>query len=341
MPENTQHILVMRLSAMGDVAMSVPVLRALTTQYPQLKVTVLTRPFFKPFFRDLDRVEVFGADLKTEHKGVLGLYKLYKVLKEKRIDAVADIHNVLRTNILKVFFLGTPFKQIDKGRKAKKALVSGEIFKPLKATHQRYADVFTALGFPVSLSNPEFPKPVNLSEKLQDLTGNRQSKWIGIAPFAAHEAKMYPLDSMKSVIAELSKTYKIFLFGGGAKEIEVLNQIQNTFSNVVNLAGQLNLDEELDVISNLDVMISMDSGNGHMAAMLGKKVITIWGVTHPYAGFAPFHQPDDYALTANREQYPKIPTSIYGNTFPDGYENAAGSIVPETIIEKIKSVIQD
>ena len=86
-------------------------------------------------------------------------------------------------------------------------------------------------------------------------------------------------------------------------------------------------------------MLSMDSGNAHLAAMLGKKVITIWGVTHPYAGFAPFNQPDDYALLADREKFPFIPTSVYGNTFPEGYENAAGSISAEEIIAKITSVI--
>ncbi|MGJ5642980.1 glycosyltransferase family 9 protein [Formosa sp. S-31] len=326
---------------MGDVAMSVPVLKAVTTQYPELKITVLTRPFFAPFFRDLPQVNVFEADLKGAHKGVLGLFKLSKTLKKQGVNAVADIHNVLRTKILKLFFGGTAFKQIDKGRAEKKELTQGKIFMPLKSTHERYADVFKALGFPVDLSQPAFSKPVILSDKLLNITGSHDKTWIGIAPFAAHESKMYPLEQMKMVIAELSKTYKVFLFGGGKKETEILNEIQVEFEGVINLAGKLNLDEELDVISNLDVMLSMDSGNGHMAAMLGKKVITIWGVTHPYAGFAPFNQPADYCLTANREEFPLIPTSVYGNKFPEGYEKVAASIAPETIIEKIKSVIQN
>ena len=108
---------------------------------------------------------------------------------------------------------------------------------------------------------------------------------------------------------------------------------------MVNLAGNLSLEEELNVISNLDVMLSMDSGNGHLAAMLGKKVITIWGVTHPFAGFVPFNQPEEQQLLSDRKLFPKIPTSIYGNKFPEGYEQAAGSISPETIVSKIKDVI--
>jgi len=339
MMPSTKHILVIRLSAMGDVAMTVPVLRAFTTQYPEVKLTVLTRVFFTPFFRDLENVSVFPADLKGTHKGVLGLYKLSKELKKLDIDAIADLHNVLRTNILKCFFLGKPFVQIDKGRAEKKALVSGKTFQQLKTTHERYADVFRKLGFPLDIANPKFPNRVALNSKLQDLVGADTKKWIGMAPFAAHESKMYPLDLMERVIETLSKTHKILLFGGGKKEVDILDAYQSKYENVINLAGKLTLDEELDVISNLDVMLSMDSGNAHMAAMLGVKVITIWGVTHPYAGFAPFNQPEDFAILSDREQFPLIPTSIYGNKYPEGYQDAAGSIAPERVVEKINLVL--
>ncbi|MCX7551351.1 glycosyltransferase family 9 protein [Xanthomarina sp. F2636L] len=334
-----KHILVIRLSAMGDVAMTIPVLRAFTTQYPDIKLTILTREFFAPFFRDLENITVFSADLKGKHKGVFGLYNLSKELKNLNIDAVADLHNVLRTNILKVFILGKPFVQIDKGRAEKKALVSGKNFQQLKSTHERYADVFRKLGFPLDLTNPSFPKRVALNSKLQNIVGTDTKKWLGIAPFAAHESKMYPLDLMEQVIETLSEYYKILLLGGGKKEVDILDGFQNKYKNVINLAGKLSLNEELDVISNLDIMLSMDSGNAHMAAMIGVKVITIWGVTHPFAGFAPFNQPEDFALLSNREQFPLIPTSIYGNKFPEGYEEASKSIAPNTIIKKIESLL--
>jgi ADP-heptose:LPS heptosyltransferase len=334
-----KHIVVIRLSAMGDVAMTVPVLRALSEQHPQLKITVLTRAFFFPFFRDLPNVSLFPIDIKGKHKGVFGLFKLSKELKALGIDAVADLHNVLRSNILKLYFFGKPFIQINKGRAEKKALTSGKRFQQLKTTHQRYAEVFQKLGFPIDLNNPSFPNPKTLSPKVSDIVGTKSGKWVGIAPFAAHEGKMYPLELMKEVIATLSKDYKIVLFGGGKKEIALLNDVEGNHANVVNTAGKLTLDEELDVISNLDVMLSMDSGNAHLAAMLGIKVITIWGVTHPFAGFAPFNQPEDYALLADKNKFPKIPTSIYGNTYPKGYEHAAGSISPKTIIDKIKTII--
>lgn len=338
-PKKIKHILVVRLSAMGDVAMTVPIIKALIEQYPELKITVLTRDFFSPFYRDLPNVSIYSAKLKGEHKGFLGLYKLSKELKVLNIDAIADLHNVLRTNILKLFFFKRSFKQIDKGRKEKKKLVSGKLFHQLKTTHQRYAHVFSELGFPLDLSNPTFCKQKKLSKKIEGLLGNETQRLIGIAPFAQYESKMYPLKLMEVLIKQLSNRYKILLFGGGQKERNKLNELENKQDNVINMAGKLSLIEELEVISNLDLMLSMDSGNGHIAAFLGKKVITIWGVTHPYAGFSPFNQPEEHNLLANRENYPKIPTSIYGNTFPNDYKNVAGSISVNEIIRKIEKVL--
>jgi ADP-heptose:LPS heptosyltransferase len=339
MPKLLKHILVIRLSAMGDVAMIVPVLQAFSEQYPNVKITVLTRSFFTPFFKNLPNVAVFSADVNGKHKGVLGLYKLSKELKAIGIDAVADLHNVLRSKTLKFFLFGKQFIQIDKGRVEKKALVSGESFHQLKTTHQRYADVFKKLGFVLDIKSPTFPKRSKLKNKTQVIVSNDTKKWIGIAPFAAHEGKMYPLDLMEKVIESLSKDYKVILFGGGKHEMKVLNKLENTFKNTINVAGKLTLSEEMDVISNLDTMLSMDSGNAHIAAMLGIKVVTIWGVTHPFAGFAPFNQPEDFAIVSNRNLFPEIPTSIYGNKYPESYREVSRSIAPETIINKIVSIV--
>jgi len=337
MTTSINHILVIRLSAMGDVAMTVPVLRAFSKQYPDVKLTVLTRGFFSPLFDDIPNVSVFEADVKGKHKGVGGLWKLANELKDLQIDAVADLHNVLRSKILKTFLLRTKTVQINKGRAEKKALVSGDVFEQLKTTHQRYADVFQVLGFPIELSNPEFPKRRQLSESAQNFLSQDHLQWVGVAPFAAHESKMYPLEMMKQVVEMLSENYRVILFGG-KKEKTVLESWCNA-ENIINLSGKLSFKEELDVISNLDVMLSMDSGNAHLAAMFGVKTITIWGVTHPYAGFAPFNQPEEYQLLPDKKQYPKIPTSIYGNKFPDDYKNAAGSISVKAVVDKVKSVL--
>ena len=89
---------------MGDVAMTVPVIRALVEQHPNVKITVLSKPFLKPLFTDIKNVAFFAADVTNKHKGFFGIYKLYKELKLLKIDAVADLHNVLRSKVLRTFF---------------------------------------------------------------------------------------------------------------------------------------------------------------------------------------------------------------------------------------------
>lgn len=335
------HLLVIRLSAMGDVAMTVPVLLALTKQYPTLKITVLTRAFFKPMFSHIPNLEVYEADIKGKHKGVFGLYKLYKELKKLNFTAVADLHNVLRSTILKCFFKigGMTFLQIDKGRAEKKALVSGKN-KALKTTHERYATVFNDLGFPVDINNTELLPKGPLSDKILQTIGFDSKRWIGIAPFAAFKGKMYPLELMKEIIQELNATekYKIILFGGGKKEQKQLEIVANQFQHVINVAGKFSFKEELSLISNLDAMVAMDSGNAHLAAMYAIPTITLWGVTHPNAGFTPFKQAAN-VLLADRTKYPLIPTSIYGNKFPEGYEKAIETITLSMVVSKIKKVL--
>ncbi len=342
----------MRLSAMGDVAMTVPVLRAFASQNPEVKITVISRPFFKPLFETISNVSFFAFDEKNRHKGFFGLLRLFQDLKALQIDAFADLHNVLRSKIIRTLFAlsGIKTASVDKGRAEKAALTRSEnkIFKPLTTMFERHVKVFEELGFTVDLSNPVFPEKAVLSndilkilvenEKIPDFSGIR----IGIAPFAQYDSKVYPLDLMQQLIDKLAENanYKILLFGGGKKEIELLDSLLKKKENVINIAGKIKFPQELQLISNLDVMLSMDSGNAHLAAMLGVKVITLWGATHPFSGFSPFNQPIENALTADRNLFPKLPTSVYGNKKVAGYENAMRTISVESVIDKINSSLQ-
>jgi ADP-heptose:LPS heptosyltransferase len=328
---------------MGDVAMTVPVLRALVLQHPDVKITMVSRPFFQPFFEGIPNVNFFGVDLKERHKGYFGLFRLFSDLRKLDIDLVADLHNVLRSKVVRTLFAlsGKKVAATDKGRAEKIALTSltNKVFAPVKPMVERHVDTFKQFGFSIDLANYKFPEKAILSEEIFSITGTKNQNWIGIAPFAQYESKVYPTDLMQQVIDDLAKNknVKIFLFGGGATEIQKLNQLQNNHDNVIIVAGKLSFEAEIQLISNLDIMLSMDSGNSHIAAMLGVKVITLWGATHPYAGFKPFNQPDDFCLTSDRKQYPFLPTSVYGNKKVPGYENAMRTILPFQVIEKINS----
>lgn len=342
-----KHILVIRLSAMGDVAMTVPVVLALTEKYPNIKITFLTKSFFTPIVSQVPNVHVFTADVRGAHKGLWGLWKLFKDLRKLEFDAVADLHNVLRSNILKTFFKasGLPVEQLDKGRKEKKELTSGKlgVLYPLMPMYLRYKLVFEKLGFDFSVSNEHIMGKGQITPNLSQNFLLKGKRTIGIAPFAAFNGKNYPLASMEALITQLNSmdAFTIALFGGGQKEGELLGVWEQNFSNCISAVGKLSFNEELCLISNLDLMISMDSGNGHLAAMYGVPVITLWGVTHPSAGFVPFGQPENNQITSDRNLYPLIPTSVYGNKFPQGYEKVMETIAPEQIMLRVRQILEE
>jgi len=327
---------------MGDVAMTVPVLRAFVSQNPEIKITVISRPFFKPLFDTIPNVSFFAFDEKKRHKGFFGLLRLFSDLNALNIDTFADLHNGLRSKVVRTLFYLTGKKMafVDKGRVEKEALTRAEnkIFKPLPTMFEIHVKVFEELGFTIDLSNPTFPPKQKLNTEIIHFIGENQEKLIGIAPFAQYDSKVYPLDLMQEVIDKLAqnKNYKILLFGGGKNEIELLDLLSKDKENVVVVAGQLKFYQELQLISNLDVMLSMDSGNAHIAAMFGIKTITLWGATHPFAGFMPFNQPFENALVSDRNLFPKLPTSVYGNKMVEGYESAMRTISVESVIDKIR-----
>lgn len=320
--------------------MTVPVISALIKSHPNAKISVLTKTQFTPLFKHLPTIEVIGVDLKKQYNGLLGLFQLSKKIKALRVNAVADLHYVLRTKVLRILLPRLNWAILDKGRKEKNQLITGKIFKPLKPIVERYADVFRHLGFDLSLSTPDFPTAQPLPKEIQSLLKECPQPYIGIAPFAAYSSKTYSLDKMKAVIDHFSKTgATVVMFGGGQTEVQKLNEIANLFPNVLSVAGRLSLDDELKLIGHLKVMLAMDSGNAHMAALMGVKVLTLWGVTHPYSGFKPYNQPLEYCLVSDLEKFPKIPTSIYGNRYPKGYEKAIESISEKEIIAAIEKIV--
>jgi ADP-heptose:LPS heptosyltransferase len=230
---------------------------------------------------------------------------------------------------------------INKGRRERKKLIRkrNKVFQPLTPMHFRYCEVFRKLGFPVDLNNHEYPNKPLLKDSYLEERINLGNKIIGIAPFASNEGKTYPLDHMQKVIAYLQKHYFVFLFGGGEDNLEQLRVWENAYNNVSDMSRKYSLTQQINIMYYLDVMISMDSANGHLAANCGIPVLSLWGLTHPFCGFNPFDQPIEHSLTVNRNDYPEIPTSIFGDKIPKNYESAFRSIEPKKVIEKTLEIL--
>ncbi len=322
---------------MGDVALSAPVLKLLETQNPQVQIILLTRKTFNPFFKNIPNLIIINPDFTEKHKGLFGLIRLFAEIKSLyHPQNIIDIHNVLRTKILRFLFFisGVKTTKIDKGRKEKKQLTkkNRKILIPLKHVTQRYADTFIKAGFKVDLTINNTNNPIQKNEE------NKLKKKIGIAPFAKHIQKQYPHELMKDVIQKLSlKSYEIYIFGGGESEKTIALDFEKTFINVKSLIGTLSLEKEIESIGKLDAFITMDSANMHIAALTETKVISILGATHPYAGFNPF-MPNQHAIFVQNEQLSCRPCSVYGNK--PCYKNnmeCMYSIEPDIIIQAIEN----
>lgn len=260
--------------------MTVPVFREFLAQNPDVQVVMVSRSQFKDLFDNIPNLIFKGIDFE-DYKGFLGLRKLGKtLLNEFKPDYVADLHDVIRTKTLDLFFMKNGFKvfKINKGKEEKEKLTDvWNLDKtPLRLTCERYADVFRAMNFRLELSH-RFPD-------------NNQKSGIGIAPFAQHKGKMLPLEKTFEVAKILATRHKLYFFGGGKSEISILDSWAAQIPNTENLAGKLSLKEELQKIAELEVMISMDSANMHLASLVGTRCISVWGSTHPYAGFLGYGQ---------------------------------------------------
>lgn len=338
-----QRILVIRLSALGDVAMCVPVLLAFKKAYPLVEVVTLSRKRTNDILKQITGITVLEARVLDVHKGVSGIYKLARALRKQHLTAVADLHNVLRSKILLFFLTGIKKAALDKGRDAKKRLIKDPaFFKQLPHTTSRYAAVFKELGYDILLDGTEFLPKIPIDESVLPLLSNAAVKRIGIAPFAAHKPKSLSLARARALVEALSKfpQVELILFGGGQQEVEALESLASNLANGCSLAGKTTFNAELSVIANLDCMIAMDSGNGHLAAMYGIPVITIWGNTHPFAGFAPYAQPQENQIILDRTKFPRIPTSIFGNKEIPGYTNATDSFNLAQVLERVAAILK-
>lgn len=346
----TEHILIIRFSSMGDVAMVVPIVHCLARQYPNVRITMLSKPFAKPLFENIaPNVSFMSADINNKYKGVKGLNKLYKRLAAKQFTAVADLHNVLRSNYLRIMFHLNRYNvaHINKHRAGRKMLtaINNKILEQQPTAFQNYADVFSELGYPIDLNFTSiFPQTGGNIELLYKKIPQKQAneQWIGIAPFAAHEGKIYPLHKMEQVISILTKanpTIKIFLFGAGEEEYNILNEFVSRNNACLNASEALNgLGEELILISHLKLMVSMDSCNMHLASLVNTPVVSIWGATHSYAGFMGYNQKEANAVQI---YLPCRPCSIFGNKpCMRGDYACLNNIDPQVVVKKIEALLQ-
>lgn len=342
-------VLATRFSALGDVAMTIPALYDACASHPDATVVMLTRTSMTGLFINKpDNLILEGVDL-NDYKGPAGMWRLMSLMiKRYNITAYVDLHDVLRTKMLRVAarIRGIKTCRIDKGRAEKKRLTrrSGKVMLPLTNSIDRYREALAAIGLPAT---PRFTglfdnSPADPSVYAAITPPKQPGEiWIGIAPFAKHEGKIYPVNLMEQVLRELSGRHntKLFLFGGGPYEQKILSEWARKYPSTTSLAGERHgFAVELTLFHDLDAMITMDSANMHMAALAGAPVIAIWGATHPYCGFGGWRVPEENNIQL---PIPCRPCSVFGNKpcLTGDFRCLAG-IRPTVITDRVDALIQ-
>lgn len=343
------NVTLARFSALGDVAMTIPALYDACLSHPSWHFTMLTKPGMKGIFLNApSNLRVVGVELDGQHKGAPGMWRLLSTLRQEgAIDCFVDLHNVLRTRILGIFchLRGIPVFRIDKGRRDKRKLIRAKdkVMRQLPSSIERYLNAITAAGITVkprfrSLFNGRAADPAMFAS----VTSPKRSgeRWIGIAPFARHDGKIYPPDLMAKVIDTLAWQggTRLFLFGAGEKERDQIEQWRAGLGNIINMAAvKAGFAAELALMSHLDLMLSMDSANMHLAAIAGAPTLSIWGATHPFAGFTAWRQPRESMLGADMECRP---CSVFGDR-PCRYGDyrCLRAITPDEVVRRINLAI--
>lgn len=348
MKVTTPTVLITRFSAIGDVALTIPFVYSYCRSNLGMHFLMVTRkPLQNIFINTPANLTVIGIDTTADYKGLCGMRRLLRELrKDYNIKAYADLHDVIRTKYLRkltsLSLISTA--HIRKGRFGKWRLTRKHNKKlhELIPTIERYERVFKRLGI---FSRPGFDyifgpdgAPDSACPEIARRgNGDDGLKWIGIAPFARHKGKIYPPELMEKVLEILSQQpdVRLFLFGGGDRETEQLGQWASRFPNTVSLASaRLGFAAEMALMSRLDVMLTMDSANLHLATISGPAgIVSVWGATHPYCGFGGWK---DFLHSQVQADLPCRPCSVFGNKpCRFGDYRCLRAIPPEEIAAKV------
>lgn len=331
------NILIIRFSALGDVAISAIAVESILSANPTINVWMLSKAQHQPLFNKNPRLHFIPTDFKGKHKGLKGLKQLAKeITAQHKIEVVVDLHDVLRSKVLRFFFKLKGIKTycFDKGRKEKNSLLkNNKPFEKLPHTIDRYLNCFKQIGLNAYLAESPWLKT---QPDLNFSTASNKKK-IGIAPFAAHKSKEWELAKITKLIGQL-KEFDVFLFGAGNQEIQKLNALANNYPHCHNLAGKYSLETELNIISSLDLMVSMDSANMHLASLVDTKVISIWGPTHYYMGFGPLKN-EKLIVEVSKDELPCRPCSIYGKLYSEKQKNCAKVSMDKISVSTVKKKV--
>lgn len=286
-----KKILIIRFSSIGDIVLTTPVVRCIKQQLPGAEVHFCTKPGFKSFLEPnpyIDKLHLLSGSLN----------ELVAELKAEQFDFVVDLHNNLRTRIIRAR-LGVPGRSFDKLNVEKWLMVN---FKLNRLPHTHIVDRYLAATAPLGVQNDGLGLDYFIPEKdevdLQTLPEPFRSGYVAIAIGAQHFTKRLPLPRLIELCEKIQRP--VILLGGKEdaaigeailahfSENRLKNELTATNHVLFNACGKYNLNQSASLVRQAEWVVSHDTGLMHIAAAFKKKIFSVWGNTIPEFGMYPY-----------------------------------------------------
>lgn len=277
--KNLMKILVVRFSSIGDIVLTTPVVRCLKTQIDNAEVHYVTKAQYQSILQDnpyIDKLFFLKESLND----------LIQDLKKEKYDVVIDLHNNLRTRILK-WKLGVRSYSFNKLNVEKWLMVNFKInHLPDKHIVDRYLETTKSLGIKNDALGLDYFIPDKDEMPLEWVPESHRKGFVAYAIGGQHETKKLPLERMVELCKKINKPIVLL---GGKEDFDNGEKITQTVGlTVFNSCGKLNLNQSASVIKKASYVFSHDTGLMHIAAAFKKEVYSIWGNTIPAFGMYPY-----------------------------------------------------
>jgi len=279
-------ILVLRFSSIGDIVLTTPVVRQLKTQVPGARVHFATKPAYRSLLEAnpyVDRTHVLS--------GTLG--ELVRELRAEQFDFIVDLHNNMRTRLIRLQLPGVLGRAFDKLNWQKWLLVNFKIDR-LPPVHivDRYRAAAAAFGIRDDGAGLDYFIPpgqeVDVAAALP--AGFRPGQYVAVAIGAQHATKRLPTEKLIELVAKLAPRPVVLL--GGPEDESTGHIIELAFQQpaapVFNACGRFSLHQSASLVRQAAFVVSHDTGLMHIAAAFGKEIFSVWGNTVPQFGMYPY-----------------------------------------------------
>jgi len=343
MPVGFKNILIIKPSSLGDIVLALPALSAMRRSFPDAEISWLVRPEFELILKnhpDLNHTILFDRKLLGKAwfspSALTALSSLVKTLRRSRFDIVIDLQGLFRSGLLAWLT----------GCKTRLGMANARELAPVFYTHKVFqedavhlVDYYLKIVRQTGAADTavKFTLPVNSAaeDSVRKLLNTHNAKIGNYAVLilgSAHSNKCWPIDRFAALAGKINTAFGLSVIAAGsASERELAEKLGKLAAvPVINFAGLTNLAELTALLKSAKIVVSGDTGPGHIAAALNVPQVMIIGRTNP-ARIAPYGRPHCVAAVEPYARGFKINSDdpkhdIKAVTVDDVYQKVCGQI---------------